>query len=52
VVSTGLKGKPPTASGITIDAPKPAKAPVKATKTKEVELPSGDIIIEGDTNES
>jgi hypothetical protein len=51
VVNTGLKGKPPTATGITIDAPKPTKTPVKATKSKEIELPSGDIIIEGDTNE-
>ena len=54
VVSTGLKGKQPTATGITVDAPAtPAKAPVKATKSKEIELPSGDIIIqEGDVNES
>lgn len=52
VVNTGLKGKQPTASGITIDAPeKPVRTPVKPTKTKEIELPSGDIIIEGDTNE-
>lgn len=53
VVSTGLKGKQPTATGITVDPPKPAvKTPVKATKTREVELPSGDIIIESDSNES
>jgi len=51
VVSTGLKGKQPSASGITVDAPKVTKAPVKPTKTKEVELPSGDIIIESDSND-
>lgn len=52
VVSTGLKGKQPMVPGVNIETPKVSKTPVKATKTKEVELPSGDIIIEGDTNES
>lgn len=51
VVATGLKGKPPSALGISVDKPetKPAKTPVKATVQKpkiEKELPSGDIIIE------
>lgn len=52
VVSTGLKGKQPTPVGITIDNPvKPVKEPVKTTKSKEVELPNGDIVIEGDKDE-
>lgn len=52
VVSTGLKGKVPSATGMTVDAPpKLAKSPVKPTKVKEIELPNGDII-ERDTNES
>lgn len=59
VVSTGLKGKPPSALGIGVDAPAtppaaPVKNPVKATVTKktvEKELPSGDIIIEDEPNE-
>jgi hypothetical protein len=49
VVNTGLKGKVPSADGITIDTPKPAKAkPVQptVTKPKETELPNGDIIAE------
>lgn len=52
VVSTGLKGKQPDATGISVDPPKAAK-PVKATVSKQVEreLPSGDIIIERDSSE-
>ena len=48
VVSTGLKGPQP--SNVALEAPKPtATAAAKpAPKTKEVELPSGDIIIEGE----
>lgn len=52
IVNTGLKGRQPDATGISMDQPKVA---VKATtrKSKETELPSGDIIIEdGDINES
>lgn len=45
VVNTGLKGPAPSALGITVDAPKAPKVPVKVTKMKEVELPSGDIIM-------
>jgi hypothetical protein len=49
VVKTGLKGKMPSTAGISIDPPKEEKK-VKpaAKKTKEVELPSGDIIIADD----
>jgi len=53
LVSTGLKGPMPTAT--TAPAPAPAHVPVteapatkKAKKTKEVELSSGDIVIEDD----
>lgn len=53
VVNTGLKGKQPVAPAPVIEAPKKpkvdkteVKAPAKATK--EIELESGDIIIEDD----
>lgn len=58
VVNSGLKGKLPKSPEISMNASNDQKAagkePVKPTKSKgrEVELPSGDIIIEGDTNES
>lgn len=47
VVNTGLKGAVP-ASPVVVDQPK--STPVSATvkKTKETELPSGDIVIEDD----
>jgi hypothetical protein len=47
VVSTGLKGPMPVS--VEMPAPKPAKS-IAATKTKEVELPSGDIVIQGDNS--
>lgn len=51
VVQTGLKGPVP-ASPVTIEQKQ--VTPVKATakKTKEVEMPSGDIVIEEDKDES
>lgn len=55
VVSTGLKGKQPVAATQILEQPKPEQSkPAKATKsiTKEVELPSGDIVVEGDNNAS
>lgn len=54
VVNTGLKGKQPDATGISVDPEKPASKPVKATvkRTVERELPSGDIIIESEKDES
>ena len=48
IVNTGLKGAVPTSPVVELEKPKQAK---KATKVKEVELPTGDIIIEND-NES
>lgn len=48
VVHTGLKGKQPTAD-VSIEKATQAKpAPKVEKKTKEVELPSGDIVIEED----
>lgn len=54
VVNTGLKGKQPDTTGISVDPKKPESTPSKATvkKTVERELPSGDIIIESEHNES
>ena len=56
IIHTGLKGPMPEAP---VSVKTPIKVPVKATvkpakipKTKEVELPSGDIIIEEDKDES
>jgi len=54
VVNTGLKGRQPDATGITVEPTKPATK-VKATVEKKVverELPSGDIIIESEKDES
>jgi hypothetical protein len=48
VIKTGLKGPIPAAPSLTLDAPKTPKAKAPKAKTKEVELPSGDIIIEED----
>ncbi|HEY6436099.1 MAG TPA: hypothetical protein VIY47_05890 [Ignavibacteriaceae bacterium] len=48
IVSTGLKGKIPVSPEL--ERPKPVKK--AAEKTKEVELPSGDIIIESVKDES
>jgi len=59
VVNTGLKGKQPDTAGIPVEPgkpeSKPVTKPVKATVEKKVverELPSGDIIIESENNES
>ena len=58
VIRTGLKGPQPKTDDLTIDTPKLSKIE-KTSKTvetkknsKEVELPSGDIIIEGDNSEN
>ena len=52
IVSTGLKGPVPDVPNITQETKKPVKPTSKpVTKTREVELPSGDIVIE-DNNES
>lgn len=48
VVNTGLKGKQPDTVGIALETPKKAVKPTVEKKTKEVELLSGDIIIEDD----
>ena len=60
IVNTGLKGKQPAAADILLDQPKPIKAakpavpattPATSVSTvKEIELPSGDIIIDGGTD--
>lgn len=47
IVHTGLKGKPPVVD-IPIDKVTPAKVTKSEKKSKETELPSGDIIIEDD----
>lgn len=57
VVSTGLKGKQPESPATVLENPKPTKVKAETkveTKStvKEKELPSGDIVIEGDTNAS
>lgn len=57
VVNTGLKGKQPDTEGISVEPGKVEgrTARVKATVEKKVverELPSGDIIIESENNES
>jgi len=44
VVSTGLKGPIPAAPAV-LEAPKPKKAVTKTVKLKEIELPSGDIVM-------
>lgn len=56
IVNTGLKGKQPETTNISLEietpkSPKPVKTPVAATKpAKEKELPSGDIVIEDDSD--
>jgi hypothetical protein len=53
VVNTGLKGRQPIAPDATIEqtkAVKVTKPAAPATVKKETELPSGDIIVEGDTD--
>ena len=59
ITNTGLKGPQPTSPvepAKPVQAPKPTAtgAPIKAIEPvkKEKELPSGDIIIEGDDNEN
>ena len=54
IVSTSLKGKHPTSPETTIEVPatKPKKTAAVDKKSKEVELPSGDIIIQEDSNEN
>jgi hypothetical protein len=58
VVNTGLKGRQPETAGISVEPGKPEGKPVtkvKATVEKKVverELPSGDIIIESEKDES
>lgn len=48
VITSGLKGAMPK-SPAEIEAAKPTPAPApKKTKVKEIELPSGDIIVEED----
>jgi hypothetical protein len=54
VVNTGLKGPMPKVDTPVLESPKPTSKPVQATttkKVKEVELPSGDIVIEDDSND-
>lgn len=46
IVSTGLKGPIPATPEVKPQVKAPAPAPAK--KTKETELPSGDIVIEDD----
>ena len=50
IISSGLKGPMPQAESLSMDKPKQERVPVAvpAKKNKEVELPSGDIIIQGD----
>ena len=50
VINSGLKGPPPVSPVAVIDTPKPKAK--ETVKTKEVELPSGDIVIEEETSES
>lgn len=49
VVNTGLKGPIPAAPTPVLETPKKASTP--ATKRKEIELPSGDIVMK-DENDS
>lgn len=51
IVHTGLKGPLPVDTPV-LEQPKPTKIPkVLEKKTKEVELPSGDIVIEEDNDD-
>lgn len=49
IVNTGLKGPVPDSPAIAEQVPKEQVKPT-AKKTKETELPSGDIVIEDDNN--
>lgn len=57
IVSTGLKGPQPKTDGVILDIPKQAKIDKSAKQmdtkktSREVELPSGDIVVEGDPSE-
>lgn len=51
VVNTGLKGPSPELAQLESPKPSAPAAPTK-TKSKERELPSGDIVIEGDQSDS
>lgn len=48
IVNTGLKGPAPSSAGIMEPGKSPTPTPIvtKPKKTKETELPSGDIVIE------
>jgi hypothetical protein len=54
IVKTGLKGAQPDATGINLNAQQPQAKAIKtnpsapAVTSKEIELPSGDIILEDD----
>lgn len=50
IVKTGLKGKQPAAPDVSVTPPKPVKAKETTPQSKERELPSGDIIVEGDSS--
>jgi len=54
IINTGLKGPVPAAEDISLDKPKSTRTPVAVPvkKTKEVELPSGDIVIEDDNSDN
>mgnify|MGYP006898466503 CR=1 FL=1 len=52
IVKTGLKGPMPSSPELPVQATNNAPAKEKVVKTKEVELPSGDIIIESDQDEN
>jgi hypothetical protein len=59
IINTGLKGPQPKVEGVTLEQPKQQKVEkpqkvmeVESKKTKETELPSGDIIIDRDNNEN
>ena len=50
ITNTGLKGKQPIAPDVSVTPPKPVKAKETTPQSKERELPSGDIIVEGDND--
>lgn len=52
IVKTGLKGPMPNSPELPVQAASKTPVEKKPTKTKEVELPSGDIIIESEKDES
>jgi hypothetical protein len=51
LVNTGLKGPMPAAN-VNAVQPTPVAATTTAKKVKEVELPSGDIVVEDESDES